>query len=129
MLQGKVNAAMQLVTRDANGGVLSLDDLIPIEIGQNREPIQQTTQDILLEKHPKGKPATDDTLLDVSSINHCHNPIIYQQITGEAIRQASLRTYGAAGPSGVDAYAWRRFCSSFQGASTDLCNALAAVAK
>ena len=65
MLQGKVNAAMQLVTRDANGGVLSLDDLIPIEIGQNREPIQQTTQDILLEKHPKGKPATDDTLLDV----------------------------------------------------------------
>ena len=45
-------------------------------------------------------------------------------ITGEAIRQAALHTYGAAGPSGVDAYAWHCFCSSFQGASTDLCNAL-----
>ena len=124
-----MNAAMRLVTWDANGGVLSLDDLIPIEIGQNGEPIQQMTRDILLEKHPKGKPATDDTLLDVSSINHCHNPIIYEQITGEAIRQAALRTHGAAGSSGVDAYAWRRFCSSFQGVSTDLCNALAVVAK
>ena len=82
-----------------------------------------------MEKHLKGKPATDDTLLDVSSISHCHNPIIYKQITGEAIRQAALRTHGATGPSGVDAYAWCRFCSSFQGASTDLCNALAAVAK
>ena len=40
-----------------------------------------------------------------------------------------MHTHGAAGPSGVDAYAWRRFCSSFQGASTDICNALAAVAR
>jgi len=45
------------------------------------------------------------------------------KITGEAVREAALHTHGAAGPSGVDAYAWRRFCSSFQGASTDLCNA------
>ena len=36
-----------------------------------------------------------------------------------------MHTQGAAGPSGVDAYAWRRLCSSFQGASTDLCNVLA----
>ena len=54
MLQGKVNAAMQLVTHGANGGVLSLNDLIPMEIRQNGEPIQQMTRDILLEKHPKG---------------------------------------------------------------------------
>ena len=32
-------------------------------------------------------------------------------------------------PSGVDAYAWRRFCSSFKSASADLCNALAGVAR
>ena len=30
---------------------------------------------------------------------------------------------------GVDAYAWRRFCSSFKSASADLCNALAGVAR
>ena len=40
-----------------------------------------------------------------------------------------MRTNGAAGPSGVDAYEWRRLCSSFKGASVDLCNALAGMAK
>ena len=30
---------------------------------------------------------------------------------------------------GVDAYAWRRFCSSFKSASADLCNALAGVVR
>ena len=42
------------------------------------------------------------------------------------MRQATLHTHVAAGPSGVDAYAWSCFCS-FKGASTDLCNALAKV--
>ena len=129
LLQGKVNAALRLLSRDDNGGVLSLDDLIPTGIGQNGEVVQQTTHDILMEKHPEGKPAPDDALLDTSSTKHCHDQIIFEQITGEAIRQAALHTHGAAGPSGVDAHAWCRFCSSFQGASTDLCNALAAVAK
>ena len=129
MLQGKVNAALRLLSRDDSGGVPSLDDLIPTGIGQNGEVIQQTTRDVLMEKHPEGKPASDDVLLDTSSTNHCHDQIIFEQITGEVIRQAALHTHGAAGPSGVDAHAWRRFCSSFQGASTDLCNALAAVAK
>ena len=129
MLQGKVNAALRLLSRDENGGVLSLDDLITTGIGQNGEAVQQTTRDVLMEKHPEGKPVPDDSLLDTNSTNHCHDPIIFEQITGEAIKQAALHTHGAAGPSGVDAYAWRRFCSSFQGASTDLCNALAAVAK
>ena len=129
MLQGKVNAALRLLSRDDNGGVLFLDDLIPTGIGQNGEVIQQTTWDVLMEKHPEGKPASDDVLLDTSSTNHCHDQIIFEQITGEVIRQAALHTHGAAGPSGVDAHACRRFCSSFQDASTDLCNALAAVAK
>ena len=50
-------------------------------------------------------------------------------ITGESIRHAALHTQGSAGPSGVDAYAWRRLCSSFKNASNDLCNALAAVGR
>ena len=35
---------------------------------------------------------------------------------------------GAAGPSGVDALGWRRFCTSFK-ASCDLCHSLASVAR
>ena len=75
MLQGKVNAALRLLSCDDNGGVLSLDDLIPTGIGQNGEAVQQTTRDVLMEKHPEGKLAPDDVLLDTSSTNHYHDPI------------------------------------------------------
>ena len=34
-----------------------------------------------------------------------------------------------AGPSGVDAYEWRRLCTAFKGASTDLCHSLALMAQ
>ena len=34
----------------------------------------------------------------------------------------------AAGPSGVDAYAWRHMCISFKEASARLCKALASIA-
>ena len=36
---------------------------------------------------------------------------------------------GAAGPSGLDAASWKRLCTSFKGASTDLCESLAATAR
>ena len=52
-----------------------------------------------MEKHPKGKPASDDALLAVSQgNNHFHNPIInfFEQTTAEAVRCASLKTHGAA---------------------------------
>ena len=39
-----------------------------------------------------------------------------------------METEGAAGPSGLDATAWRHLCCSFQ-SSFDLCAALASVAK
>ena len=43
------------------------------------------------------------------------------------LQHAALRMQGSGGPSGLDAYAWRRFCTSFGQASHDLCSALAAV--
>ena len=36
---------------------------------------------------------------------------------------------GAAGPSGLDAAAWKRLCTSFKAASADLCEALASIAR
>ena len=36
---------------------------------------------------------------------------------------------GAAGPSGLDAREWRRLCTSYKGASRDLCASLAIVAR
>ena len=40
-----------------------------------------------------------------------------------------MLTDGAAGPSGVDAQAWRKLCTSFGAASGDLCRSLAAAAR
>ena len=48
---------------------------------------------------------------------------------GDVIQSTALKTEGAAGPSGLDAAAWRRLCTSFKSGSTELCDALAAVAR
>ena len=44
---------------------------------------------------------------------------------GTVIRAAVLCTNGSAGPSGVDAYSWRRLCTAFKSASTELCCSIA----
>jgi len=40
-----------------------------------------------------------------------------------------LHVDGAAGPSGLDAHSWRRLCTSFHNALSDLCHSLALVAR
>ena len=120
MAQGKVRSALSLLSREQSGGVLGLDDIIPQSQGL-------TTRDVLRDKHPPGKPACPESLLPDSSEDV--NPIIYSDLDAECILHAALRTQGAAGLSGLDAYAWRRLCSSFKSASHDLCHALAAVGR
>ena len=51
-----------------------------------------------------------------------------EQLTGDLVGWAALRTHGAAGTSDMDAYAWRQLCSSIYSASVTLWNGLAAVA-
>ena len=50
---------------------------------------------------------------------------MFDCIDAPAIRSATLRMDGTAGPSGIDARVWRRICTSFQIASYDLCQSLA----
>ena len=57
------------------------------------------------------------------------HPLVYDQITASHIRSATLRTKVAAGPSVLDAYCWRRICTSFKAASNDICHSLAVLAK
>ena len=57
------------------------------------------------------------------------NPMTFEGLGADAIRQAALHTKAAAGPSGLDAYAWIRLCSSFKSASNCLCIALAGVGR
>ena len=126
MLQGKVRSALNYLSRKTNGGVLQLDDLIP-ETSSNGETLMRSARDILNDKHPKGKAPPPSTLVD--GITEPTNPILFDELNSDTIHQAAMRTQGAAGPSGLDAQAWRRMCSSFISASTSLCTALAGVGK
>ena len=57
-----------------------------------------------------------------------HN-ITYDAINATLIRSTALQVRGACGPSDLEAYDWRRLCTSFQSFSDSLCEALASSAK
>ena len=84
MLQGKVQSAIRYLSRNINRGVLKLEDLIPKTI-VNGGIVQQSTHDVFV------------------------NTIIFDGLGADSIRQTAL--HGAVGPSGLDAYAWRRLCT------------------
>ena len=121
MFQGKTKAALRLLTDQAKGGILHLDD--PIE--SNNE--QREVRDILVDKHPPGQPAHPDSIIcdDPPEVH----PVLFESIDSALIRSVALRTSGAAGPSGLDALGWRRLCTSFKSASLELCQSLALVAQ
>ena len=89
--------------------------------------VKPRCRDILNDKHPKGKAPLSSILVD--GIAEPTNPILFNDLNADTILQAAMHTQGAAGPSELDPQAWRRMCSSFESASTSLCNALAGVGK
>ena len=125
MIEGKVQCALRYLSRNTSGGVLKLDNLIPVTTSDG-ETCQCSTHDILREKHPLGKPPAPECLLNPSTDPPA---ILFDNLNADAILQAALHTHGSAGPAGLDAYAWRRMCSSFKSASYNLCKALAAVGR
>ena len=95
MLQGKVHQAVRLISIANKGGLLSLDALIP-DLDNNGNAIWKTTRDVLLEKHPEGKTPAPETLLSENEFDQTHfDPIIFERLTGESIKQAAMRTNGA----------------------------------
>ena len=126
MLQGKVQSALNCISRNSSGGILKLEDLIPMTTKEGKV-IQQTTKEVLKEKHPIGKDSVASSLIDGEP--RAVNPITFEGLDADSIRQAALHTHGAAGSSGLNAYAWRRLCSSFKSASNSSCTALADVGR
>jgi len=125
MLQGKVRAALQILTNHSKGGPMPIDTRLP----SDHEQPAITVWDELKKKHPPGQPAHLDSLLPSTTPRPETHPVIFDHLDGTIIRSAALSTHGSAGPSGVDAFGWRRLCTSFQSASADLCTSLAIVAK
>ena len=58
-----------------------------------------------------------------------NHPMMFDEINGLCILKSALKTEGGAGPSGVDVSLWIRMYCSFQGASSELCAALAFTAR
>ena len=122
MMSGKTRSALHLLSKRSNQTrILGLDEEIE----------GKTVRDILKDKHPQPKSASIDALITPSADDiPGHLPsILFEGISPEDIRHAALHTEGSAGPSGLEAMAWRRICTAFGKCSNDLCSSLASFAK
>ena len=122
MFRGKTQAAFDLLATKDRGGVLDLDHIMKSE-GSN----DQTVKDILKSKHPKGQPATPDTIIE-GTPSKIH-PILFEGTDAHLICSTALKTKGSAGLSGLDAYFLAKNVYCFKATSTSLCQSLADVAK
>ena len=129
IFSGKISAAMRLLSEHGDGtsngkGVLDLN-------ATASPGSSMSVRDVLLEKHPAATTASVESLIDTdpSWTPADVHPVYFDRLTGAAIRQAALRTKGAAGPSGMNADNWRRICTSFKRHSDDLCEALAGLGR
>ena len=122
MMEGKVKAALRLINEDSNGTPLKLDSKIS-------PSSNKTVRDILKDKHPQKQTPQQSALLTPSSPATELHLIHFERLDGQLIRRIALRMSGSAGPSGLDASAWKRICTSFKAASAEICNALASIAR
>lgn len=123
MMNSKVKSALNLLSSTTKGKFLTLDQL-----SDPQSPESGLVRDALLKKHPSPGPVDPSVILSDSEIQYPHS-VIFDNINGDLIKQMALKCQGAAGLSGLDAICWRRLCSSFRGASSNLCHALALVAR
>ena len=113
MKKGNVRQAMRLIDNE-DSRILPLDERVD-EI--------HTVRDVI-HKHPESRALRPEAISNQRNPNI--HPIVFEEINGSLILTTALQTDGGAGPSGLDARAWKRMCSSFQRAFQDLCAALAA---
>jgi len=115
---GKIGSAAQYLAAGGKGGVMQADEAIDAE---------RTVLDVLKEKHPEPREADESCLLDGEFAPP--NPVLYEALTPAVIIKMARQLSGSAGPSGLDAVAWRRMLTGFKGASNNLASALAGFAK
>jgi len=122
-MEGNVKAAIPLISDDYQGRQLALDSPITPD-----DP-SVTVRDILRKKHPKKQHPKASTIVESNPSLTDPHPVLFNMIDSSLIRGTVLRMNGAAGPSGLDAAAWKRMCTSFKQTSIDLCDAIASITK
>ena len=123
MMEGKVKAALRLISEGNSSGVLHLDSY------SDPDNPTETVRETLLNKHPNQQPYKQASIVTPTTPTNEPHPIYFDRIDGHLIRSTALRTEVSAGPLGLDAAAWKRLCTSFKSTSTDLCEAIAATAR
>ena len=122
MSRGKTKAALRPIAKKITGTPLRLDDVIDTGASGKKQ-----VQDVMISKHPPSAPVHPEAISN--SEPKPFHPVIFDALDASCIRSAALRTEGAAGPSGIDALGWRRLCTSYNSASNQLCQSLAATAR
>ena len=122
MFQGKTHAALDLLTNNGKGGVLHTDHVL-----ESGSDAGLAVKNVLKAKHPAGQSASPADI--PSGFPPQIHPVIFERMDAVLICSIALRTTGAAGPSGLDAHAWRRLCTTFKASSLYLCQSLANVTK
>ena len=79
MSKGKVKKALRWLSSDSCDGVIGLENLVR---DSNCEQNQCTTWEILIEKHPSGKPSLPDFLLTDAPTPA--NSIMFEDLNAEA---------------------------------------------
>ena len=114
VLGGQINSALRYLSVGNSGGVL---------------PVTDDVMNQLMDKHPSAQEARLGSLLygPIEDVPH----VLFQQINGEMVREATIKTKGSAGLSGVDANGFRRIfaCKSFKASGTSYREAIAVLTK
>ena len=112
MLHGKVKEATRLIDNEKRTGIFPIDD----------DTIRQ-----LRDKHPPVTKRKGPEKLPTIDIQ----PVLFEEIDGEAIKAAAKNTHGSGGPTLIDADGWKHIlCSKSYGKSNDiLAHAIADVTK
>ena len=115
MLTEKISSAIAKLT-DTSKTVLSFDEIVK----------DKTVEHTLIEKHPPSKPIDENYITPVSNETIPFHPSIFDQINGEDIKKAAMRTHG---PSGLDANEWRRILTHFGQQSVEISKTIDKIAK
>ena len=115
MMLGKIKPAGKYVNNDDNiKGV---------------HPLTTEIRDLLQSKHPAGKDVDLDIVCELTA--ESPQPVIYEEITADAVYKTAKNMSGAGGPTLIDSDIWKNIlCSkAFGNASQELCQSIADFAK
>ena len=73
-----------------------------------------------MEKHPPSETIDENYNTPVSNGTILLHLSIFDQINGQHIKNAAMRTHGSYGPSGLDTNEWRRILTHFGQQSVEI---------